>query len=295
VSAFFISFVKNPFDLKILLIEPFFTGSHKKWAEGFAQYSTHEVKILALKGHHWKWRMYGGAVTLAQRFLADDFQPDLILATDMLDLTTFLALTRQRTASIPIALYFHENQITYPWSPTDADVSLKRNNQYGFLNYTSALAADAVFFNSAYHKNSFLNALPDFLRQFPDYRNIETIEKIKAKSQVLNLGMDLQQFLPFKITSQNQVPILLWNHRWEYDKNPGLFFETLFQLESENIDFQLVVLGKEYQKMPPIFNTVKEKLADKILHFGYAASFSEYAQWLWKADILPVTTEKIGL
>mgnify|MGYP000456988033 CR=1 FL=1 len=37
-----------------------------------------------------------------------------------------------------------ENQITYPWSPQDEDVKYQRNNQYGFINYTSALAADQV-------------------------------------------------------------------------------------------------------------------------------------------------------
>ena len=28
------------------------------------------------------------------------------------------------------------------------------------------------------------------------------------------------------------------------------------------------------------------------MQFGYATSFNEYANWLWKADILPVTSEQ---
>ncbi|HRG89686.1 MAG TPA: hypothetical protein PLW44_11745, partial [Chitinophagales bacterium] len=55
------------------------------------------------------------------------------------------------------------------------------------------------------------------------------------------------------------------------------------------IDFRLVVLGESYEKRPPVFDTAREKLADKILHFGYAESFDEYCKWLWVADILPVT------
>ena len=47
--------------MKILLIEPYFTGSHKQWAEGYKSYSKHEVKILSMKGQFWKWRMHGGA------------------------------------------------------------------------------------------------------------------------------------------------------------------------------------------------------------------------------------------
>jgi hypothetical protein len=113
-----------------LLVEPYFTGSHAAWATGYAQHSQHHVDILSLPGRFWKWRMHGGAVTVARKFLASESRPDLILATDMLDLTTFLALTRCRTANIPTVIYFHENQLTYPRSPTDRDIAQKRDKQY---------------------------------------------------------------------------------------------------------------------------------------------------------------------
>ena len=54
--------------MHITLIEPFYTGSHQQWADGFQKYSSHEVQILSLKGRHWKWRMFGGAVSLAKVF-----------------------------------------------------------------------------------------------------------------------------------------------------------------------------------------------------------------------------------
>jgi len=230
--------------MHILLIEPFFTGSHQAWAEGFRQHSEHEVELLTLPGRHWKWRMHGAAVTLAQQFLQSERQPDLILTTDMLHLSVFLSLTRQKLSDTPVALYFHENQLTYPWSPTDADVQKQRDNHYSFINYASALAADAVFFNSDYHRRSFLGALPDFLQQFPDFQNVDTISDIGRKSSVLPLGMDLAKFDDYASVGENDIPIILWNHRWEYDKNPELFFETLFALDAEGLDFNLVVLGE---------------------------------------------------
>src|SRR5690242_21930973 len=113
--------------MRISLIEPYFTGSHAAWAREYASHSRHRVELLTLPGRNWKWRMHGGAVTLASRFLAAPHSPDLILATDMLDLTSFLALTREKSARCPCALYFHENQLTYPWSPTDADPAKKRD------------------------------------------------------------------------------------------------------------------------------------------------------------------------
>lgn len=159
--------------MKICLVEPFHTGSHAAWAEEFARFSRHEVELLTLSGRHWKWRMHGGAVTLARHFLASQCKPDLLLASDMLDLTTFLALTREQSAGIPTALYFHENQLSYPWSPNGANPAQQRAH-YAFINYTSALAADAVIFNSHYHRDVFLEQLPDFLKGFPDLNELET-------------------------------------------------------------------------------------------------------------------------
>lgn len=278
--------------MHILLTEPFFTGSHRQWAQGLAAHSRHQVELLTLPGRHWKWRMYGGAVELARRFNELETVPDLILATDMLDVATFLALTRERSAGIPVALYFHENQITYPWSPDDEDVKLGRDNQYGFINYTSALAADRVFFNSHFHRNSFLEALPGFLKQFPDFRGLENIGAIEAKSEVLPLGMDLRAFDEHAIGKAEQAPVLLWNHRWEYDKGPELFFKALFRLKEEGVEFRLIVLGEAFGKYPPIFDEAKERLSEELLHFGYAPDFSTYARLLWQADILPVTSRQ---
>lgn len=278
--------------MKILLVEPYFTGSHAAWAKGYRHHSQHEVNILSLPGRFWKWRMHGGAVTLARQFLESDLTPDLILATDMLDLTTFLALTRTRTATTPTAVYFHENQLTYPWSPTDRDIARKRDKHYGFINYTSALAADAVLFNSQYHLESFLNALPNLLKHFPDYNELNTVQQIQQKSQVLPLGLDLSRFDAFKPATTNNKPLLIWTHRWEFDKGPEEFFNALIRLSEQGADFDLAVLGEKFRRKPKIFLSAKKRLGRHIVQFGYVDSFAEYAQWVWQADILPVTSHQ---
>lgn len=264
-------------------------GSHAAWANGWMRHSRHTFKLLSLPARHWKWRMHGAAVTLAQQFLASDFQPDLIVATDMLDLTTFLSLTRAKSAHLPVALYFHENQLTYPWSPTDQDVPLKRDNHYAFINYTSALTADRLFFNSHYHQSSFLEALPGFLKAFPDKKNLDTVNALVAKSKVLPLGMDLANPTT-SVPTDDGPPILLWNHRWEYDKGPDEFFQTLMVLKKEGLAFRLVVLGESYGKQPPIFAQAKEALSDHIMHWGFSPD--GYHQWLAQADCLPVTSHQ---
>ena len=125
------------------LLSPYHGGSHQAWAEGYRDHSAHAVTLLTLPAHFWKWRMHGGAVTLARRWLAaGEPTPDLILATDLLDLTTFLALTRARTGHVPTALYMHENQLTYPLpdDPTTGPMRRQlgeRDRHYACLLYTS--------------------------------------------------------------------------------------------------------------------------------------------------------------
>ncbi len=284
--------------MKIVLIAPYYTGSHAAWADGYAQHSQHQIEILSLPGRFWKWRMHGGAVTLARKFLESDLTPDLILTTDMLDLTTFLALTRDRTANLPLAVYFHENQLTYPWSPEDRDIAQQRDKHYGFINYTSALAADAVLFNSAYHQESFLAALPKLLKHFPDYNELDTVQHLQAKSRVLPLGLDLQRFDQYKpagITEQigpASPPLILWGHRWEYDKGPEEFFEALKILSKRGLDFDLAVLGENFSQKPEVFLAAEKALARHIVQFGYVESFADYVRWLWRADIIPVTSNQ---
>ena len=234
--------------------------------------------------------MHGGAVTLAKRFHKLRFQPDLILATDMLNLPVFQSLIKPKC---PLHIYFHENQFTYPWSPMDKDVELQRDKHYGFINYSSALSADHVYFNSKFHLNSFLTGLEDFLRQFPDYREIQNIERIREKSSVLHLGMDLKKFDEYKIKKEDSdPPLILWNHRWEYDKNPDTFFNALEKLSKKGLEFQLAVLGQEFKKELPCFTQARKSLRKHIVQFGYAKTFENYAKWLWKADILPVTSNQ---
>ena len=279
--------------MKIALLEPFLSGSHASWAREYAEHSRHQVRIFGLEGRYWKWRMHGGAVSLAREFLDAGYRPDVLLATDMLDLTTFLALTRAVTAGLPTAIYFHENQLTYPWSPDDADPVQQRDAHYAFINYTSALAADRILFNSDYHRLSFLQELPRFLKAFPDQNETASVQQIGKKSSTLHLGLDLKRFDPYRpesVVGTERPPIILWNHRWEYDKNPEEFFQALYHLQEQGIAFELAVLGESYRDHPAVFSEAKKRLEREIVHWGYVRDFSDYATWLWRADLLPVTS-----
>ncbi|PSR04223.1 MAG: DUF3524 domain-containing protein [Bacteroidetes bacterium SW_11_45_7] len=278
--------------MHIVLLEPFFTGSHKAWAEQLSRFSNHEITFLTMEGKFWKWRMHGGAVTLARKFNELTFQPDLILASDMLNLSSFLALTRHRTANIPAALYCHENQMVYPWG----ERILRNNNwrHYAFINYISALSAEHVLFNSSFHFNAFFAELPQLLTSYHDHQETGTIETIRNKSSVLPLALDLKSFEQYKPSEKvfNQPPLILWNHRWEEDKDPKTFALLMQDLHHAGYDFNIALLGEQTQKSLEAFEQLRSTLGQKNLQFGYAASFADYAYQLWRADLLPVTSNQ---
>ena len=267
--------------MHICLIEPYDTGSHHAWLQGYARHSQHEILPLTLKGAFWKWRMHGGAVTLARKYQDQGIQADLILASDMLDLTTFLALTSQQTARTPVALYMHENQLTYPPRPGE-----KRDLHYGFINYASMLCADAVLFNSLYHRDAWFDELPRLLKHFPDHNELGSISGLQERASVLSLGLELARFDEHRThRNPSSPPLIVWNHRWEYDKNPEDFFAALYALIERGYDFEVAVLGEHFVRVPEVFGTAQERLGKRLVQFGYADSFAEYARWLWRADI----------
>jgi len=229
--------------------------------------------------------MLGGAVSLARQFAAQQWQPDLILASDMLDLTTFLALAR--LWQTPSAVYFHENQLSYPLNPRQ-----KPDKERAFINYTSALAADVVFFNSRFHLDSFFTELPRLLKHYPDHNELATLPELHAKSHVLPVGVDLRRLDAHRTPRDpHAAPLILWNHRWEPDKNPALFVAALRRLVADGVDFRVAILGENIHHQPTIFDAVRAELGERVVQFGYVAGFAEYARLLWSADVV-VSTAK---
>lgn len=284
--------------MNVLALEPWYGGSHRHFLDGLARHSAHDLRLVTMADRYWKWRMQGGAVTLAQKtreLLNDGFEPDLVFASGMVNLPAFLALTRDRLAETPVVLFFHENQLTYPLRDGQA-----RDLTYAYINYLSALAADRVVFNSGFHRDEFFEALPGLLRRFPDYTHLRTAQRLRDKSEVLHLGLDLETLdrfrpqrpdggLPEAHAPGAHAPIVLWNQRWEHDKNPEAFFRTMNRLDDAGCRFRLILAGERFEEQPPAFDAAFRRYADRILHYGYAEDQEEYARLLHRADLVVST------
>ncbi|HSJ29631.1 MAG TPA: DUF3524 domain-containing protein [Acidimicrobiia bacterium] len=272
--------------MRVLLVEPYFGGSHRVWAEGFVAASSHEVTLVNHDARFWTWRMKGAAATLARQvaeLAADGYRPDVVLVSDMVDVAALRSFLHDAIGRPPLAVYFHETQLTYPDSP-----QMSTDLSYSFLNWTSALAADAVFFNSEYHRQVFFERVPRLLRAFPDHRHTGLVADVEARSDVLPVGLDLAWTAEDR--SRGLVPLVLWNHRWEYDKDPETFADGI-RAVAETHDFTLALAGERFAEVPGALDVLIEEMADRVQVSGHLPR-DEYRSLLLRSDIIVSTARQ---
>jgi glycosyltransferase involved in cell wall biosynthesis len=275
-------------ECKILFLEPFYGGSHKDFADGLVRHSRHNIELMTLPDRFWKWRMRGAALHFAD-MIENPSEYDLILVSDLLSLSDLTAFFGKKMPST--CLYFHENQLSYP-VPKDEE----RDVHFGFTDITSAVSADRIMFNSHFHYDSFFNELPRFLGRMPEYRPNWVIEEIRKKSQVVYPGIELPASGRTK-KEKLDAPLILWNHRWEFDKGPEVFFRTLYELDKRGLHFYLALAGENFQTVPKPFLEAKGFFGDRVLQYGYIPDKLEYQALLLQADIIISTAyqENFGI
>jgi len=274
--------------LKILVLEPYFDGSHRLFLAGLQQHLEHDFDLMTLPARKWKWRM-----RLAAPFFAEQLNKaksgrkyDRILCSSFVDVAAFRSLVAEKYQKIPVYTYFHENQFAYPVQKTD-----KRDFHFGLTNLTTFMASDRVAFNSRYNLDTFIESVEMLLKICPDMKFDTLTSELRDKAEILYPGIDFNGFPePDTCISGNDgPPVIVWNHRWEHDKNPEDFFEALFELDGQGLDFRLIVMGQTFRRKPPVFAEAKKKLAHRIDHFGYARSRKEYIRQLCRGDIVVST------
>jgi len=272
--------------MRILALEPYYGGSHKAFLDGWLAASRHEWTILSLPPYKWKWRMRHAAVTFAEQVrerLAQGQRWDCVFCSDMLNLAEFRGLSGRAVSGLPTILYFHENQLTYP-----VRVESERDYQFAMTNMTSALAAKAAWFNSTFHRDSFLDALEVFLKRMPDHQPTEATEAIRNKAHVFPPGVRI----PPERGPREPGPVhILWAARWEHDKNPEDFFEALQVLKARDIPFRLSVIGERFRDEPAVFKCAEQEFAAHIVHWGYQETRAQYEKALLETDVFVSTAQ----
>ena len=271
--------------MRVLFLNPYHGGSHGAFAEGWLRHTRHDFDLRTLPARFWKWRMRGAALHFA-REVKDPGRYDALVTTDLMSLSDLKALWGP---SCPPALaYFHENQLSYPLPPGETlDV------QFGFTDITTCLAARRVLFNSSFHRETFMARLPEFLAMMPEHRPRWVVEEIAGRSGVLHPGVDVPAG-PVEPAPRDPglPPLVIWNHRWEFDKRPVEFFAALDAALSRGAEFRLALLGENFQVVPKPFLAARERYGARIVCYGFVESRAEYLDWLRRGDVVVSTAEQ---
>lgn len=273
--------------MRVLALEPYHGGSHRAFLDGWITNSRHDWTVLGLPAYKWKWRMRHSAIEFARmtRSLSAEGQRwDRLFCSDMLNLAEFRGLADPEVGRLPAVAYFHENQLTYPVEQED-----ERDYHYCLINMTTALAADAVWFNSTFHRDSFLDALRELLKRMPDHQPLEEVDRIEAKSSVRHPGIDELTPGPRRRTGP---PRILWAARWEADKDPETFFAAMKSLKEQGQDFRLNVIGERFRQSPAVFDWAEQYFHDQIDRWGFQPNRREYEDTLREADIVVSTANQ---
>ena len=277
---------------RLLFIEPYMTHSHRAFAQGLMAHVPGRWTLLGLPGRNFRWRMRGAPLFLANA-AADilNQQWDGLVCSSMLGLAELRGLV-PALANAPAVVVFHENQLAYP-APGRADSAMQRRDLYLALsNIATAAAAQRVVFNSRFHRNEFLGAADELFAKLPDMQPQGLVDKIAGRTSVLPIPVDPGEAEGFNREPRTGPLRLVWNHRWEHDKDPEALFKALFGLADSGADFQAAVIGPRPARWPEVFDKAPARLGKRLVQLGPAETREQYWQWLFWADVAVSTARQ---
>lgn len=275
---------------RILVVEPYYGGSHQHFLEGLMAHVAAEYTVVRLPARSWKMRMQLAAPFFARevsKMAVNSRFFDTVLCSTFLDVALFRSLVSRLAGwndGAVFCTYFHENQFAYPRQYVDPAI-----RQFQYLNFSTALASDRIAFNSHYNRDSFFNGCRLYLDKAGDMAVEDACTKLAEKSRILAPGIDFSAIDQAVREEKGETPTIVWNHRWEHDKNPEAFFSALEAVSDGGSAFRLIVLGQEFLNSPVCFRLARERFRERIVHFGYAPSRAGYAALLAKGDIIVST------
>jgi glycosyltransferase involved in cell wall biosynthesis len=269
----------------VLLLSAYDAASHRYWRNWLTgTLGEYQWTVVALADRHFYWRVRSNALTyITHHREILDRHYDLIVATSMTDLATLRGLMPS-LARVPTVVYCHENQFAYPLSENHRHKSNIINAQLNSV--FTALAADKLLFNSDYNRHTFFAGAKALFKKMPDGVKANLLDQCESNAQTLAVPITVT---PTRQTEKKSLPPeIVWNHRWEYDKQPEIFFHSMSRLSEQGHHFRLHVVGQSFRTVPACFDEAKVKLAKHIANWGFLP-VDDYHQVLSQADIVVST------
>lgn len=291
--------------MNICLVEAYATGSHLYFAQRLKELLKEnydwDTTIIATPGRHWRTRLQKGHGLLAamvRENLENNLMPvpDLFIVTSLTDTAAFRGALPRRLSAIPIIQYMHENQMSYPLNPENPSLEIAKILQDNIIpgyHLNQTLGADQMIFNSQYHLEDFHQQLNRFLTSHGERDLKKSLNIIKEKSVVIPIGL---RWPEFELTPFHKRPKrILWNHRWEYDKNPKDFRDLIKILFSRNPHWEISLLGENHPDQYEVevsspLEEIKKNFPENTMHFGPLKERDHYFKALSQCRLLPVTS-----
>lgn len=261
-------------------------ASHDYWLQGLlATFPDYQWRVLTLPPRYFNWRIRGNPlswIAAESESLNGDY--DLLIATSTVDVATLKGLV-PGLARCPTALYFHENQFAYPQS---SQVGQQRVEPQ-MVNLYAAIAADQLWFNSAFNRDSFIAGCQALMRALPDHvPDSRWIAALAERACVLPVPLQTVEVLPQPPSDRLRV---VWNHRWEYDKGVETFCAAIHQLCDRGIELELTLLGQRFRTRPAAMEGLIKRLergGDSIELAGnsFIADRADYLSALAAQDVV---------
>ncbi|MCP3937915.1 MAG: DUF3524 domain-containing protein [Actinomycetia bacterium] len=240
----------------VLLVVPWYGGSHRGWADGWQAHSRHEITLVTTPPERWRHHMLAGTAELAgmvREQIATAGRPDVLVVSSLTDVAALVGLCRHSIGDIAVVAYQHESQLLHP---------SHRDNNHALveIEWRSLAAADRVWFNSEYHLGRYLATCPHPTRILAE------------RSTVLPVGVDLSDIgLWLRPSPRRPGPTrLIFNQRWDADKRPERVVAALANAAAAGADFEIALAGGQPAHDLRALNRACERLGSRVIHAGYA-------------------------
>ena len=117
------------------------------------------------------------------------------------------------------------------------------------------------------HDNQFTRPIPEGETRDMTYC-YNTVDQIREKSIVVHPGLDLKYFDNEKDSrKKNDRPVIVWNQRWQFDRNPTMFFRVLNRLNDIDLKFDLILAGDSKHEKPEEFQKAWKLFIVDVTHW----------------------------
>ncbi|MDP7066558.1 MAG: DUF3524 domain-containing protein [Acidimicrobiales bacterium] len=265
----------------VLILEPWYRGSHRSWVEGWRSKSKHSISVVNGSDSGWRRSLITSPSIFAAEIDNACGDVDVLVASTPIDLATVFGLLHRSTPRPPTLLYMHESQIGYPPGP-------KGGRAYRAIvaDWGSILSADRIAVASRFHAELLISELPGFIEELARGAG-SRVEAALSNMQILPVGIETSGMHPKSVDGKLKI---LWNHRWSHDKRPGDFVHAMAKLAAEGLDFEIFALGEVERSGAKSHQRLKSQLADRLACFG-VQSKSDYQEILCRADLVVSTAQ----